>query len=71
MNLHKVNIFLENLQSISVLAVSPEGTVRLWPSLAHEGSYVEMTADLGGNLCNFVTAVKVSYWNSVQHQRIF
>ncbi|XP_062404993.1 nuclear pore complex protein Nup133 [Sardina pilchardus] len=46
------------IQSISVLAVSPEGTIRFWASLAHEGSYVEMTADLGGHLSNFVTAVK-------------
>lgn len=63
--LHDVNICLLNLQSISVLAVSPEGTVRFWASLAHEGSYGEMTADLGGNLCNFVTAVKVSSLNAM------
>ncbi|KAL2086993.1 hypothetical protein ACEWY4_018052 [Coilia grayii] len=46
------------IQSICVLAVSPEGTARFWPSLAHEGSYVETSAELGENLCNFVAAVK-------------
>ncbi|XP_036386531.1 nuclear pore complex protein Nup133 [Megalops cyprinoides] len=46
------------VQSISVMAVSPEGTVRYWPSLAHEGTYTETEADLGENLCNFLTAVK-------------
>ncbi|KAJ8416065.1 hypothetical protein AAFF_G00380870 [Aldrovandia affinis] len=46
------------IQSISVMAVSPEGTVRYWPSLAHEGTYTETVVDLGENLCNFLTAVK-------------
>lgn len=46
------------IQSVSVLAVSPEGTARFWPSLAQEGNYVEVEADFGENLCNFVTAVK-------------
>ncbi|XP_030636232.1 nuclear pore complex protein Nup133 [Chanos chanos] len=46
------------VQSISVLAVSPEGMARCWSSLAHEGTYTEIAAELGGNLCNFVTAVK-------------
>ncbi|KAL4597488.1 hypothetical protein GN956_G26004 [Arapaima gigas] len=47
-----------SIQSISVMAVSPEGTVRYWPSLAHETVYTECVADLGGNLCNFLTPVK-------------
>ncbi|KAJ8364873.1 hypothetical protein SKAU_G00137040 [Synaphobranchus kaupii] len=46
------------VQSISVMAVSPEGAVRYWPSLAQEGTYTETVADLGENLCNFLTAVK-------------
>ncbi|MBN3309249.1 NU133 protein, partial [Amia calva] len=46
------------VQAISVMAVSREGTARYWPSLAHEGTYTETVADLGGNLCNFLTAVK-------------
>ncbi|KAF1394575.1 hypothetical protein PFLUV_G00002470 [Perca fluviatilis] len=45
------------VQSISVLAVSVEGTARLWPSLAHEGNYTETDVDLG-DLCNFVVAVR-------------
>ncbi|XP_051559907.1 nuclear pore complex protein Nup133 [Myxocyprinus asiaticus] len=46
------------IQSISALAVSPDGSARFWPRLAHEGTYTEMSADLGGHLCNFVSAVK-------------
>uniref|UniRef100_A0A8C7C8W8 Nucleoporin 133 n=1 Tax=Oncorhynchus kisutch TaxID=8019 RepID=A0A8C7C8W8_ONCKI len=44
--------------SISVMAVSPEGTARFWPSLAHEGNYAETVVDMGENLCNFVVAVR-------------
>lgn len=44
------------VQSISVLAVSVEGTARFWPSLAQEGNYTETEVDLG-DLCNFVVAV--------------
>uniref|UniRef100_A0A8C9VCI7 Nucleoporin 133 n=1 Tax=Scleropages formosus TaxID=113540 RepID=A0A8C9VCI7_SCLFO len=47
-----------HLQSVSVMAVSPEGTVRYWPSLAHETMYAECVADLGGNFCNFLKPVK-------------
>lgn len=47
------------VQSISVLAVSAEGTARLWPSLAQEGNYTETDVDLG-DLCNFVVGVRVS-----------
>lgn len=49
-----------NAQSISVMAVAPEGTARFWPSLAHEGNYTETVVDMGENLCNFVVAVRVS-----------
>ncbi|KAM3623609.1 uncharacterized protein V6R79_013158 [Siganus canaliculatus] len=45
------------VQSISVLAVAPEGSARLWPSLAQEGNYTETDMDLG-DLCNFVAAVR-------------
>ncbi|XP_032372217.1 nuclear pore complex protein Nup133 [Etheostoma spectabile] len=45
------------VQSISVLALSVEGTARLWPSLAQEGNYTETSVDLG-DLCNFVVAVR-------------
>uniref|UniRef100_A0A4W5PQ99 Nuclear pore complex protein Nup133 n=1 Tax=Hucho hucho TaxID=62062 RepID=A0A4W5PQ99_9TELE len=46
------------VQSISVMAVAPEGTARFWPSLAHEGNYAETVLDMGENLCNFVVAVR-------------
>uniref|UniRef100_I3ITY7 Nuclear pore complex protein Nup133 n=1 Tax=Oreochromis niloticus TaxID=8128 RepID=I3ITY7_ORENI len=45
------------VQSISVLAVAAEGTVRYWPSLSQEGNYTETDVDLG-DLCNFVVAVR-------------
>ncbi|KAJ8002012.1 hypothetical protein DPEC_G00175370 [Dallia pectoralis] len=45
------------VQSIFVMAVSPSGTARFWPSLAHEGTYTETVADTGDSLCNFVAAV--------------
>nr|XP_015217906.1 PREDICTED: nuclear pore complex protein Nup133 [Lepisosteus oculatus] len=48
------------VQAIAVMAVTREGTVRYWPSLVHEGTYTETVADLGGNLCSFLTAVKVA-----------
>ncbi|KAI5089830.1 nuclear pore complex protein Nup133, partial [Silurus meridionalis] len=47
-----------SVQSVCVLAVSPEGSARFWPSLAHEGTYTETHTDLGGHLCNYVTAVR-------------
>ncbi|KAB5523642.1 hypothetical protein PHYPO_G00154920 [Pangasianodon hypophthalmus] len=47
-----------SVQSVCVLAVSPDGLARFWPSLAHEGTYTETHADLGGHLCNYVTAVR-------------
>ncbi|KAK7161188.1 hypothetical protein R3I94_004004 [Phoxinus phoxinus] len=46
------------VQSISALAVSPDGSARFWPSLAHEGTYTEISLDLGGHLCNYTAAVK-------------
>lgn len=38
----------------SCIAVSPEGAVRYWPSIAHEGSWIEESTDLqvtAGFLC--------------------
>ncbi|CAM4471039.1 hypothetical protein PO909_015770 [Leuciscus waleckii] len=46
------------IQSVSALAVSPDGSARFWPSLAHEGTYTEISLDLGGHLCNYTAAVK-------------
>lgn len=58
--MHAVFLYPSPRQAVSVLAVSPDGAARLWPSLAHEGTYTETHADLGGHLCNYVTAVRVS-----------
>ncbi|XP_055060276.2 nuclear pore complex protein Nup133 isoform X1 [Misgurnus anguillicaudatus] len=46
------------IQSICALVVSPDGSARFWPSLAHEGTYTETSMDLGGNLCNYVASIK-------------
>lgn len=48
-----------SVQSVSVLAVAPEGTSRWWATLAQEGNYIETEVDLG-DLCNYVVAVTVS-----------
>uniref|UniRef100_A0A8C2KZV7 Nuclear pore complex protein Nup133 n=1 Tax=Cyprinus carpio TaxID=7962 RepID=A0A8C2KZV7_CYPCA len=45
-------------QAISALAVSPDGSARFWPSLAHDGTYTETSLDLGGHVCKCVAAVK-------------
>ncbi|XP_005146035.1 nuclear pore complex protein Nup133 [Melopsittacus undulatus] len=47
-----------SLQSPAVMVATSEGSVRYWPSLAHEGSYTETFTDFGGSLCSFLTAVK-------------
>ncbi len=41
----------------SCIAVSPEGIVRYWPSLAHESSWVEVSAELQGQECCSLTDV--------------
>ena len=43
----------------SCIAVSPEGFVRYWSSIAHEGSFVEISADLKGEECASLTYVQV------------
>ncbi|XP_011617595.2 nuclear pore complex protein Nup133 [Takifugu rubripes] len=45
-----------SVQSVSILAVAAEGTLRWWPTLAQEGNYTETEVDLG-DLCNYVVAV--------------
>ncbi|KAJ0051108.1 hypothetical protein NL108_013845, partial [Boleophthalmus pectinirostris] len=45
------------VQSICVLALSTEGSARLWPSLAHEGNYSDSELDLG-DLTHSVVAVR-------------
>ncbi|XP_016415710.1 nuclear pore complex protein Nup133 [Sinocyclocheilus rhinocerous] len=46
------------IPSVSALAVSPDGSARFWPSLAHDGTYTETSLDLAGHVCNYVAAVK-------------
>ncbi|KAJ6664649.1 hypothetical protein lerEdw1_006222 [Lerista edwardsae] len=43
---------------LSVMVATYEGSIRYWPSLAHESSYTETVTDFGGALCSFLTAVK-------------
>ncbi|XP_062497754.1 nuclear pore complex protein Nup133 isoform X2 [Pezoporus occidentalis] len=47
-----------SLQSLAIMVATSEGSVRYWPSIAHEGSYTETFTDFGGSLCSFLTAVK-------------
>ncbi|NXO00194.1 NU133 protein, partial [Rhinopomastus cyanomelas] len=47
-----------SLQSLAIMVATREGSVRYWPNLAHEGSYIETVADFGDSLCSFLTAVK-------------
>lgn len=35
----------------SCIGVSPEGTVRYWPSIGQEGVYVDVSAELAGQEC--------------------
>ncbi|XP_062980462.1 nuclear pore complex protein Nup133 [Elgaria multicarinata webbii] len=47
-----------SLQALSVMVATSEGSIRYWPSLAHESSYTETYTEFGGALCSFLTAVK-------------
>ena len=43
----------------SVMAVSPEGTVRFWPNLAHETAFIELSvAELQGQECFSLTNIQ-------------
>ncbi|XP_023018139.1 nuclear pore complex protein Nup133 [Leptinotarsa decemlineata] len=42
----------------SCIAVSPEGVLRYWPAVAHEGVTVEQTVDLQGQECDSLTNVE-------------
>lgn len=56
-----VHLFLtEESKLPSALAVSPEGLVRYWPNINHEGSSVDAVADLQGQECYSLTSVFVS-----------
>lgn len=48
-----VAVFSSEPDSVpSCIAVSPEGTVRYWDSVAHENFFVEINADLQGQECD-------------------
>ncbi|XP_053154433.1 nuclear pore complex protein Nup133 isoform X2 [Hemicordylus capensis] len=47
-----------SLQYFSVMVATCEGSIRYWPSLAHESSYTETFTEFGGALCSFLTTVK-------------
>ena len=47
----------EGGQTPFCLAVSPEGVVRYWPSIAQEGTSTEISAELGGQECFNVTDI--------------
>ena len=48
----------EGGQTPHCLAVSPEGVVRFWPSIAQEGTSTEISAELGGQECYRVTDIQ-------------
>ena len=51
-NARLVNVYAANEnQTPSCIAVSPEGLVRYWPSIAHSGSSYEINSDLQGQEC--------------------
>ena len=48
-----------DMSGVSVMAVSPEGMVRFWPSLTHGSSTIDMDTDLIGSQCHSLTAFQV------------
>ncbi|XP_038072152.1 nuclear pore complex protein Nup133-like [Patiria miniata] len=42
-------------QTVAVMAASPEGIIRYWPSIASEGAYSESSAELNGEECFSLT----------------
>ncbi|KAF5282596.1 hypothetical protein FQA39_LY05003 [Lamprigera yunnana] len=53
-----VSVFvLNNSYTPSCIAVSPEGVVRYWPSVVHDGVSIEQVADLQGQECDSLTDV--------------
>ncbi|XP_057660912.1 nuclear pore complex protein Nup133 [Diorhabda carinulata] len=54
-----VSVFINVGSNIpSCIAVSPEGVLRYWPAIAHEGITVEQTVDLQGQECDSLTNVE-------------
>nr|CAD7433875.1 unnamed protein product [Timema monikensis] len=55
---HLVAVYVaEGRENPSCIAVSPEGTVRYWPSITHAGTSVEESADLHGQECDSLTDI--------------
>lgn len=52
-----VSVFCSGSHVPSCIAVSPEGVVRYWPNVSHEGVSVEIMAELQGQECDSVTCV--------------
>ena len=48
-----------DMSGVSVMAVSPEGMVRYWPSLIHGSSAIDLDTDLIGSQCHSLTAFQV------------
>ncbi|XP_049818107.1 nuclear pore complex protein Nup133 isoform X2 [Aethina tumida] len=54
-----VSVFLPHGHNIpACIAVSPEGVVRYWPAIAHDGVTVEKSIDLQGQECDSLTEVE-------------
>lgn len=48
-----------NVSFVSIMAASPEGLVRYWPSLIHDSAVVDMETDLMASQCHSLTAFPV------------
>ncbi|XP_051849581.1 nuclear pore complex protein Nup133 [Antechinus flavipes] len=57
---HPATYKVHSIQSVAVMAATREGSVRYWPSLAHEDSYVDTSVDFGSTdkMWSFLTAVQ-------------
>ncbi|CAG9859414.1 unnamed protein product [Phyllotreta striolata] len=54
-----VSVFIATGSNIpSCIAVSPEGVLRYWPAIVHEGVTVEQSIDLQGQECDSLTNVE-------------
>ena len=47
------------VSGVTVMAVSPEGMVRFWPSLVHDSNAIDMSTDLIGSHCHSLTEFQV------------
>lgn len=48
-----------DVSGVSIMAVSPEGLVRYWPSLVNDTAVLDMETDLIGFQCHSLTALQV------------